>query len=125
MTDDERQAKLREMTITFHYKEDSIPSIRGGRLTDDAIAQIDAVYREAGYVHVPEVEIVTRYERGKEPELFMVNGKEVMTGQEWYERFEREYHMSADWIAGDPEMGDDAEHDVLAAAKRAAGLEQS
>jgi hypothetical protein len=45
------------------------------------------------------------------------------TGQEWYDRFEREYHMRADWIAGDPDMGDDAEHDVLLAAKLASGIE--
>lgn len=46
-----------------------------------------------------------------------------MTGREWYDRFERQYHMSADWISGDKEMGDDAEHDILSAALRASKLE--
>lgn len=46
----------------------------------------------------------------------------LMTGHEFYDRFLREYHNKADWISADEEMGDDAEHDVLLAAKLAAGL---
>jgi hypothetical protein len=48
---------------------------------------------------------------------------ELMTGQEWYDRFVKEYHMRADWIAGDESMGDDAEHDILSAARLASGIE--
>jgi len=53
--------------------------------------------------------------------LFMLS-KNYKTGQEWYDRFERQYHMSADWISADESMGDDAEHDVLNAAKKASKL---
>lgn len=38
-------------------------------------------------IKIPQVEVVTRWEGQNKPELFMVNGKEVMTGQEWYDRF--------------------------------------
>jgi hypothetical protein len=61
--------------------------------------------------------------------LYIIGGKvynsehqELISGREWYDRFVREYHNKADWIAGDPVMGDDAEHDVLLAAKLASNL---
>lgn len=87
------------------------------------IPELKQAFADEGYVHIPQVEIVTRYERGEKPELYMVNGKKVMTGQEWYDRFVREYHNKADWIAADETMGDDAEHDVLLCARLAARLE--
>jgi len=52
-----------------------------------ADAQTEGLLKDWGR---PEIEIVTRYERGKEPKVIMVDGKEVMTGQEWYERFKKE-----------------------------------
>ena len=52
----------------------------------------------------------------------LTENEKLYSGKEWYERFEREYHLRADWIRGDPEMGDDAENDVLSAAKKASGL---
>ena len=90
----------------------------------NSIAQIKNAFIEEGYVQVPQVELVTRWERGSKPELYTVNGKEVMTGQEFYDRFVREYHMRADWISADPTMGYDAEQDVLLAARLAAGLDK-
>jgi hypothetical protein len=119
------------MIITFHYKEDSIPSIRGGRLTDDAIAQIDAVYREAGYAKTLKLGGKTIVLNGKDNIGYVVYyPEERMTGQEWYERFEKElnelgnygstsvkvYPSGLFWHRADM---------VNTAAKRAAGLEQS
>jgi hypothetical protein len=51
----------------------------------------------------------------------MVNGKEVMTGQEWYERFEKELGDDVKYCASVPYI---CTCDLLEAAKRAAGLEQ-
>lgn len=94
------------------------PENKGHRYSD-AVKQIKEAFAEEGYVHLPQGYV------GKLEgvEIMHINGKQVMTGQEWYERFEKQYHMSADWIAGDPEMGDDAELDVLNAAKRASGIQ--
>ncbi len=116
--------KLRDILLGASY---AVPLIdeesgAGSAVMPMYLRALKKAFTDEGYVHIPQVETVTRYERGAKPELFMVNGKEVMTGQQWYDRFEREYHLSADWIAGDHEMGDDAENDVLNAAKRAAGL---
>lgn len=92
------------------------------------IAQIKAAFAEEGYVQVPQVEIVTRYEAGKKPELFMVNGEEVMTGQEWYDRFEKEV-MDIQYSINVPEDADrtdsiieGVEMTLLGLASKAAGL---
>ena len=51
-----------------------------------------------------------------------VYAKQNLSGQEWYNKFKKEYRMRADWIGAEPEMGEDAEHDVLLAARLASGI---
>lgn len=79
--------------------------------------QIKAAFTEAGYIHIG---------MSLETQAAIANtmlGNEVMTGQEWYDRFIAEYHNKADWINSDPTMGDDAEHDVLLCARLASNLD--
>lgn len=68
-----------------------------------------------GWVKLPQVEVVTRYEANKKPEVIMVNGKEVMTGQEWYDKFEQELGKYAASHLGAV--------DPIEVAKKAAGIE--
>lgn len=87
---------------------------------DEAINQIKQAFADEGYVNIPMVETVTRFERGHVPEIYMVNGKEVMTGQEWYDRFAHELEVELDhkidrtWNIA-----------IYKAAKRAAGLDNA
>lgn len=90
----------------FYYDPDELGEDAFKPLSDDEVADIKQAFTDAGWEHTGKDRYVGYY-----------------TGQEWYDRFEREYHMRADWIAGDPDMGDDAEHDVLLAAKLASGIE--
>lgn len=82
-----------------------------------AITLIKRAFQESGYVHIPQVEIVTKYERGSKPNVIMVNGNEVMTGAEWYERF--------NWFLPKelPETSDTIVSVIREAAKRASGLD--
>lgn len=89
---------------------------------DETIAAIKQAYEDEGYEpFIGHIQSIHQHLKELESRFYT---DDRMTGQEWYDRFERQYHMSADWIAGDPEMGDDAEHDVLNAARRAAGLDK-
>lgn len=89
------------------------------------IAQIKAAFKAEGW-KPGDVEVVTRWERGKKPHIFMIEGKEVMTGQQWYQKLEEE--MKGKTL---PYSGDN--HDdvattcliVMDAAKRASNLEGS
>lgn len=84
----------------------------GNNIKIDAAVATDAVVKafiDAGWVKVPDVYIRTDYN------TITVNGKEVMTGQEWYNRFMKNLgtkkgHMitTMEWIE---------------AAKKAAGIE--
>lgn len=88
---------------------------------DEVISGLKQAFEAAGYVYVPQVEIVTRYERGKKPELFMINGQEVMTGQEWLAAFKNELKNLVSRGNGETWMGWDC-GEVLEAARRASGL---
>jgi len=83
------------------------------------LVSLRQAFADRGYVRLPQGQV------GKLEgvEIMSINGKRVMTGQEWYERFEKEYHNKADWIEAEPEMGDEAGHDVLLCAKLAAGID--
>jgi hypothetical protein len=85
MLDERLRELLSQITTGGHYVR---LNRQAQQLVDSQSAQIKQAFADEGYVHVPQVEVVTRYEAGKKPEVFMVNGKEVMTGQEWYSRFE-------------------------------------
>lgn len=50
------------------------------------IEQIKQAFIDAGYVQIPQVEM-ERDPTNNRPTFYTVNGKEVMTGQEWYDRF--------------------------------------
>lgn len=105
--------KLRDILNNFHGDPDFLE------------ANVEAVknaFIEEGYVQMA-YNPVKRELLGK-PIGNVLSTNDVMTGQEFYDRFEREYHMRADWISADPIMGDDAEHDVLLAARLAAGLDK-
>lgn len=87
---------------------------------DNLIPEIIACFKEEGWK--PEgVEVVTRWERGKKPHIFMIEGKEVMTGKEWLDRFTQIYladHTGPDYKPDKLEWTH-----VLEAAKRASGVE--
>lgn len=83
---------------------------------EDLVAQIKKCFADEGYVYIPMVETVTRFERGHIPKIYMVNGKEVMTGQEWYDRFEK----LVDEMGMEPPIVDGA---YLECAARAAGID--
>lgn len=75
------------------------------------VPQIHKAYAEAGYIDASNLHQALRDKGG------------LLSGQEWYHRFLAEYHNKADWIASDPDMGPDAEHDVLLCARLAAGID--
>lgn len=90
-----------------------------GRTEEDAIDRIRQAFAAAGYIKMPVL-----MKDGADGAIgYVINGTYMTSGQEWYDRFVREYHMRADWISSDEEMGDDAERDVLLAAMLASGIE--
>jgi hypothetical protein len=91
---------------------------------EDGIAQIKQAFQDEGYAR-QWMDDNTFATPRKVLEKLPTYNKPLMTGQEFYNRFEKEYHMRADWISADVEMGDDAEHDVLLAARLAAGLDET
>lgn len=110
--------KLREIYLTIDECPESKVCGTCIKLADDFVAQIKQAFADDGYVQIPQVEVVTRWEAGKKPEVFMVNGKEVMTGQEWFEKFV--YALLED---GTYEEGDTKDLDeVMDAARKAAGM---
>ena len=78
---------------------------------NEKIAQIHQAYKEAGeWVHVNATQ---------ETQAAIANtmlGNKVMTGQEWYERFRREYKMRVALT------DNDTEQDIMLAAKRASNI---
>lgn len=112
--------KLREILLSLAVRNTGRehPTLIG-----EELAAIHAAFKEDGYVQVPTA---TKSEDGwvdvSHAQKVRHNGVELMSGQEFYDGFVKEYHMRADWISADPSMGDDAEHDVLLAARLAAGV---
>lgn len=84
--------------------------------SDEAIAQIKQAFADNNYVQLPTV-------RKEIDEGITVNGKIVMTGQEWFDRFEVETAKittgSKGWTGYLDNYGVD---DFLEAAKKASGL---
>lgn len=80
--------RLREILKRPH--QDSMGTMVMMFPTQKMLDQIKQAFKDEGWVKVPEVQTVTRYERGGNSEVIMVNGKYVMTGKEWYNRFLRE-----------------------------------
>jgi hypothetical protein len=87
-----------------------------GTQYENVIPRLKKVFESENYIQIPEVV--------KDKTGFVKIHPEgmYMTGEYWYNKFKAEYHNKADWIAGDPEMGDDAEQDVLLAARLASGI---
>lgn len=85
---------------------------------DKTLAQIKDALEEYDWVHIPQVEVVTRWEGNKKPEIFMINGNEVMTGSDWYQKFK-------DILAHEYDLRSPAFTSVQAieAARKAAGIE--
>lgn len=98
---DELKAKLREI-----WSDVSDP--------DEGIAQIDQAYKDAGYVrgiNLPMKDMRDKYDQ-------------LMTSQEWYERFEKMVlSSSVVRIDGVPVPVKLTKRGYLAIAKHAAGLE--
>ena len=90
MSLDKRLKELRVPT-SIRYDVDGTSEVKSWvHLGKSSIEAIKQAFIDEGWVQVPQVEVVTRYEAGKKPEVYMVNGKEVMTGPEWLARFEKE-----------------------------------
>lgn len=110
MSDLETTLKEIVVAVNPNFEEDGVTQ---------AVTDILAAFKSAGWLKPDWKEgVAINVAVDGEGHLY-----KAMTGQEFYDRFERQYHMSADWIAGDETMGDDAEHDVLEAARKAAGLD--
>lgn len=81
-------------------------------LSDDVIAEIKQAFAEAGYLESP----ITPDTKSIYAPTITNEHRTFMTGQEWYNRFEKEYDaIDPDWEVPIPS-------ETLAAAKRAAGL---
>lgn len=104
---DKRLREILNNVATEAYEDRNVP-------ITEAIEAIKTCFEADGWVKIPQTEVVTRYERGKKPEVFMVNGKEVMTGSEWRQAFERELNAPKDRIFFNMS-------DIINAAKRASG----
>lgn len=90
-------------------------------MTDGAIAQIHKAYADEGCVFVPTV-TQSQDPRDKWVE---VNGKRVMTGAEWYDRFLKELGEPKTFVGyAYDDTGYEDDH-VLEAAKKAAGLKEN
>lgn len=108
--------KLREILVWHETRSEMAVEAGGTDPTPKAIEKLHQAYQEAGY-HQP----VTTYDellnvpKQHTDKILRVNGVIFMTGEEWYDRFRREYKMR---VATD----DDTEQDIMTAAKRASGL---
>lgn len=102
---------------------------------DRVINEIDAAYREAGWLTPSSIETLNNADiQPVRVADYVGNGNFVdrMTGQEWYERFEKEFEAmirqddpeDANYTLDDITYLDDfGANDILEAAKRAAGLD--
>jgi hypothetical protein len=101
-------------------------AVQNKEYLEEALAQIKQVFADEGYVFLTTVQQDLKGQPGtlEGVTIHSINGiSNIMTGQEWYDRFFAEYHNKADWIEADESMGEDAGHDVLLCAKLAAGIE--
>lgn len=73
---------------------------------DDVIAQIKQAFAEEGY-----------WKMDKKKSVASIIGLDVMTGQKWFGRFEKELDKGINDISGDIKYVD-----ILEAAKKASGL---
>lgn len=84
------------------------------RLNDEEIAQIKQLFADVGYRFNPSL---------KEMAGYKINTKPTMTGQEFFERFEKELGEPKVFPGyGYDEIGYEDDH-VLEAAKKASGLD--
>ena len=92
MEDDEFQDFLSNYDKQKHKYESQDSRCDGCNGVEMATYEIIQAFKDDGWVKIPQVEVTTNWERGK-PDEHTVNGKRMMTGQEWYERFERELYI--------------------------------
>lgn len=85
--------------------------------TEAALTQIIQAFEEAGYIHVPSVELVERWEQGK-PTEYWINGKVAMTGQAYFDRFKAELDKAGDLLGHDYDR-------ALESAQVAAGITEN
>lgn len=125
--------KLREILNNARFDE-----IKSLDYTQHDIAQIKQAFADKGYVLIPQVEL-TDYSHGRPTDVFTVNGKEVMSGQDWCNRFEKEMYTLKKQEYKLGTFADDEEkvrfyrdggtnfmyRQALEAAKRAAGIDDS
>jgi hypothetical protein len=114
---DELDKKLKEMldeeVINPIVEAEGVnPKDYFGIDSDEIINKTKQAFREAGYIHSPLVKL--QFKR--------IESGELMTGQEFYDRFEKElpHHPNGEV---DDDRGYLTTSEVFRAARRAAGLE--
>jgi hypothetical protein len=116
MTDDERKAKLHDI-LRYRLNYGKVRTTdAANNILNRLVAQIDAVYREAGYRNINEYGIRTVTKEQLMNEL----DPPTMTGQEWYDRFMRGWPNLQEALEEDEHL---CPEDMIAAARRAAGLD--
>ena len=81
---------------------------------DETVAQIKQVFADEGYIKIPQIREI----KGKtetQHNLVDINNMGYMTGQDWYERFEKELNMTNALYGKDGER-------ALKIAEKASGL---
>lgn len=113
-------AKLRDI-MQFAYEYDY--ALNGGEHGDieEDIAHIKQAFKDAGWLYVPPLKASKGYVIKKGGEAVTIKPSEVMTGQEWYERFERELGKEVDHLMCGERLV--CSGHVTKAAKKAAGIE--
>lgn len=109
--------RLKEILDTLR----NAPKHRAAGAIIDAEIAIKQVFTDEGYIKIPCVEL-EHDKNNNRPTLYTVMGNEVMTGQDWYERFIKEIDHERYEHTGNPtEVHNKLMVLVLEAAKRASG----
>jgi len=111
--------KLREMLEIVH---EGCKLTRPCPVENQAVRAIKEAFADEGYIQIPSVTEVVDDDKGTHLE---VRGVRVMTGQEWYDRFEKEASSNNfDEIASGRmrQVFINLNNAYLEAAKKAAGL---
>lgn len=109
--------KLKEILVGGTKYEKS----RYSHVLDKSITKIRQAFTESGYVYVPQITTCESYNAGNpKPTAFRVNDMIVMTGQEWFNRFEQELKDSG-YTGG---YVDTTPSSILDNARRASGIQE-
>lgn len=101
--------KLKKLEVEISFREGNYTSHEEGQLTEESIDKIQQIFQDAGYV--PENLSYS----------YKVLPANMMSGQEWYERFKKELKHLVSRGDGETWMGWDC-GEVTEAAKKASEL---